>query len=75
MQKWEYMELNVAYSDENENIVKFASSSNNHYVLSNVVKDDLHAYLEELANNGWKLEKLHREDKTRERYRFKRPLE
>jgi len=29
MQKWEYMELNVAYSDENENMVKFASSSDN----------------------------------------------
>lgn len=30
MQKWEYMELNVAYSDENENIIRFASSSDNH---------------------------------------------
>ena len=75
MQKWEYMELNVAYSDENENIVKFASSSDNHYVLSNVLKDDLQAFLKELVNNSWKLENVHREDKTRERYSFKRPLE
>jgi hypothetical protein len=38
MQEWDYMELNVAYSYEN--IVKFASSSEHHYVLSNVLKDE-----------------------------------
>ena len=52
MQKWEYRELNVAYSDENENTVKFASLSDNHYVLSNVLKVDLHAFLKELENGG-----------------------
>ena len=75
MQKWEYMELNVVYSDENENIVKFASSSDNHYVLSNVLKNDLHAFLKELDNGGWKIENVHREDETHETYSFKRPLE
>jgi hypothetical protein len=63
VQKWEYRELNVAYSDENENTVKFASLSDNHYVLSNVLKDDLHAFLKELENSGWKLEIVHRQIK------------
>jgi hypothetical protein len=75
MQGWEYMELNIFYSDENENIIRFASSSDNHYVLSNVLKDDLPAFLKELDNGGWKIENVQREDETHEMYSFKRPLE
>jgi hypothetical protein len=74
MQKWEYMVLKVTYADENGHVVKFASSSDNHYVLSNVLKDELHAFLKELDNDGWTPENVHRDDETHETYSFKRPL-
>jgi len=50
-------------------------ASDNHYVLSNVLKDELHAFLKELDNAGWKIENVHRQDGTHEMYSFKRPLE
>ena len=73
MQKWEYMVLNVEYDDKNETIVKFASA-NNHHVLSNVPKNKLATFLEELDKSGWHLENIHSKTKTHETYNFKHPL-
>ena len=74
MLKWEYMVLNVAYTDANENIVKFAALDN-HNVLSNVLKAELDAYLETLETNGWCVVNTYRNDEIQETYNFKRPLE
>ena len=48
---WEYLVLNVTYSSENEDIVDFASSNNEH-VFSNVPRDELHVHMRELEKSG-----------------------
>ena len=74
MQQWEFLIINVMYRDGSDSVIRTVSS-NYHRVFSNILKDELEAYLRKLGEEGWVLEDVHRSEEGDEAYYFKRPLE
>lgn len=52
--RWKYLVINVTYNDSRQTVATSVSANYRH-ALSNITKEALEAYLNQLKIDGWKL--------------------